>query len=581
MNGLLCGQCFQLAVNAGVCGQCSSPVTQGATQALPVATVLDGKFVVGDVLGLPGGFGIAYLGWDRVLHRKVVLKELFPGDLVTRLPGDNAVRVIKRDQHQAFAQQRELFLDEARKLARLDGVAAVARVTHFFAENETAYFVMPYIPGRGLGSYVQGAGKLPLARVLHWFWPLAEGLAAIHRLGLIHRDIKPDNVLIDDDDRPVLIDFGNAASLATLRSKGQGFFAVSRHFGAPEQYANDTARMGAWTDVYALSGLLYYCLSGQRPTDAQQRQAGAELPSLQSLVPELPAVLVRAVDSGLAMDERQRPADIETLLQALTPLRPQGQHWSQALPPGTFGDRMRRVHQRVQAGERWTFSLNLWAGGLQWFWFAAHRLTWPAVASGLLLLAFVGLGLGTGSLPLALLMGWMLCALPCALFADGLQYRRVSIVGTSRPAGAADNHQATSAALATAGAADARSMLLGFIVPLAALLMSAWVADHEAGVRERVRQAIQVTDRRERVAAYVASHGVPPQSWDDLEAPFVPDSEIKHLALKAGVIEIVLGVSGAEDRRLRWRLGAGGTWVCEALDIEAPYTPEECRAIRP
>ncbi|MBP7668214.1 MAG: hypothetical protein KA774_15305, partial [Burkholderiaceae bacterium] len=189
MTAVLCGACFGSSEPGPTCMHCGSPLTLRANPvALRVGTVLDGKFVVGNLLGSPGGFGIAYLGWDRVLQRKVVIKELFPDGLVTRAAGStSSVDAIDSGNRQYFNLQRELFLDEARKLARLDGVDAVARVIHYFAQNDTAYFVMPHVPGTSLAARVVQAGRLPLEQVLLWLWPLAQGLQAIHELGLVHR----------------------------------------------------------------------------------------------------------------------------------------------------------------------------------------------------------------------------------------------------------------------------------------------------------------------------------------------------------------------------------------------------------
>ena len=191
MTEALCGHCFHASPPGPTCVHCGAPlVERGHPTALRVGTLLDGKFVVGDVLGSPGGFGIAYLGWDRVLQRKVVIKELFPQSLVKRAADATAAVDPVQSTHRAyFNMQRELFLDEARKLARLDGVDSVARVIHYFAENDTAYFVMPFVPGTSLARRVTDAGRIPLATVLQWLWPLGEGLQAIHEQGLVHRDI--------------------------------------------------------------------------------------------------------------------------------------------------------------------------------------------------------------------------------------------------------------------------------------------------------------------------------------------------------------------------------------------------------
>lgn len=579
MTTLLCGACFHASQPGTHCSHCGTAlVERGAPGALRVGTVLDGKFVVGNVLGSPGGFGIAYLGWDRVLQRKVVIKELFPDGLVSRAAGStSAVDPIQSSQRAFFNLQRELFLDEARKLARLDGVDAVARVIHYFAENDTAYFVMPHVPGTSLAQRVHQAGRLPADQVLHYVWPLAQGLQAIHDLGLVHRDIKPENVLVDERERPVLIDFGNATVMDMGGSTRHNFFAVSRCFAAPEQYVNDLSRTGPWTDIYALGALIYFCLTGQRPTDSAVRAAGGELPPLAQLAPDLPQALLDAVDRAMAMDPAQRPATVPEFLALLEPLRPQAFHWTQALPANPFGQRMHRVHEQVGQGIDLPRNVNLLAGLLQGFWFFAHRLVWPGVAASLFVLAGVGIGLWWRVLPITGPLAWLLAAVPCAWFADVLQYRRVATLGASLTVTNEQQMQQARQLVAAAGAPHAGAMLLGFVPALLGLLMWGAVSDYEEDVRYRVRQAVALDDLRARVAGYVADHQVPPQTLQDVGASFVPNSEVRSLELKGGVIELVLAVKGADGRRVRWRLDPAQGWVCEARDLQPQYTPPGCR----
>jgi serine/threonine protein kinase len=579
VNAVLCGACFGSCEPGPTCSHCGEPlVERGNPVALRVGSVLDGKFVVGKLLGAPGGFGIAYLGWDRVLQRKVVIKELFPEGLVTRAADStSAVDAIEKGRRSFFNLQRELFLDEARKLARLDGVDSVARVIHYFAQNDTAYFVMPHVPGTSLAERVAQAGRLPPALLLQWLWPLAQGLQAIHELGLVHRDIKPENVLIDERERPVLIDFGNATVLDTADSVTHKFFAVSRCFAAPEQYINDLQRTGPWTDVYAFGALLYFCLTGQRPTDSAVRSAGGELPALDRLVPDLPPLLVAAIEQAMALDPAQRPASIDALLALLEPLRPQAFSWPQALPDNAFGRRMRRVHEQVARGLSTPRNLNPLAGLLQGFWFFSQRLIWPGVAVSLFVLVLVGIGLWWRVLPWLLPVAWGLAALPCAWYADLLQYRRVATLGASLNLASEAQQEQARQLLAGAGAPDARSMLLGFVPLLVGLLMWGLVTDYEEDVRYRVRQAVALDDLRQRVAAYIAENKVPPQSLQDVGTSFVANSELRQLELKGAVIEVVLGVRGVIGRRLRWRLDPQQGWVCEARDLPVQYTPPGCR----
>ena len=554
MTEMLCGHCFHASPPGDHCAHCGASLSERQhPSALRVGTLLDGKFVVGHVLGSPGGFGIAYLGWDRVLQRRVVIKELFPHGLVSRAADSTtAVDPVESSNRAYFNLQRELFLDEARKLARLDGVDAVARVIHYFAQNDTAYFVMPHVPGTSLARRVADLGRVPLGTLLQWLWPLAEGLQAIHDLGLVHRDIKPENVLIDERERPVLIDFGNATVLEPAADvPTSNFFAVSRCFAAPEQYVNDLTRTGPWTDVYALGALVYFCLTGVRPTDAALRAAGAELDPLASLEPGLPAELLQAVDRALAMDPAERPASVAEFLSGMEALRPQAFHWTHALPGNAFGDRMRAVHDRLAGHGAARVRPNPWAGLLQPLWFFAHRLVWPGVAVSLWLLAAVAVGLWWRVLPLALPLAWLVAAAPCAWLADGLLYRRVATLGTSLPAATEAQQQQAALRLQAVGAPHPGFMLAGFVPLLLGLLLWGLVTDYEADVRYRVRQAIALDDLRARVAAYVTEHRVPPQSLQDLGYTFIPNSEISRLELKGGVIELVLGVKGAADRRVR------------------------------
>jgi hypothetical protein len=277
---------------------------------------------------------------------------------------------------------------------------------------------MPHVPGTSIAARVAHDGPLPADQVLQWLWPLAQGLQAIHDLGLVHRDIKPENVLIDERERPVLIDFGNATVLDTAGTVKHNFFAVSRCFAAPEQYVNDLSRTGPWTDIYALGALMYFCLSGQRPTDSAVRAAGGELPTLDSLAPGLPAAAAARRGPRDGDGPGPAPGRVPELLALLEPLRPQAFNWTQALPANPFGQRMHRVHEQVGQGIDLPRNVNLLAGLLQGFWFFAHRLVWPGVAASLFVLAGVGIGLWWRVLPITGPLAWLLAAVPCAWFAD-------------------------------------------------------------------------------------------------------------------------------------------------------------------
>ena len=574
----LCGKCFALAVKENVCEKCGEHTKSTVGDTLPVGWVLNGKYIIGHTIGEPGGFGIAYLAWDRVLHRKVVIKELFPSGLVTRDEGGAGVRVLRSSLQSSYNQQRELFLDEARKLARLDNIDSVVHVTDFFAENDTAYFSMSLITGESVAYHVKKNGKIDAQRLLQWIWQLCSGLSAVHKAGVFHRDIKPENLLIDERGRPVLIDFGNAKAVDAQVDKTKGFFAVSPNFGAPEQYANDHSRMGPWTDIYALGAIMYYCLSGQRPTDAKERILGKELPPLRNFAPDVSPKLCNIINSCMALEENQRPASIEALQSNLAQFLPEGFQWTEALPNNAFGQRMHRIHEQVQAGNSLPKAFNLAAGAGQSFWFFAYRLPVPALFISLLSLAALSVLLMFGAawyiLRFAIFGVWSLLFLPCAYYADGFQYKRLSEIGTSLPSSTEQQREMLRSSLALEGSIHPLQMLFGLSVPVGAMLLGLVVSEYQASIRDQVSAAIWHEDLRQNYAKLLQDNGVPPTP-EELNFVDEPNQETKRIELKAGAIEMLLAVSGAENRRIRW-VFRDGVWKCHSIDLEQQFTPRMC-----
>lgn len=583
----LCGYCFLHHVKDGKCSTCGKSAPNTATVSLPVGSWLAGRYCVGYLLGSPGGFGIAYRCWEHDLRRPVVIKELFPGDLVTRYPNNTQVQVLNEDARQNFALQRNLFIEEARKLAQLEEVDSVVRVLSYFQENNTAYFVMPFVEGEPLSSRISPQQRLSAQDALSLIWPLAQGLEGVHRQGLLHRDIKPENVLIKKNGQPVLIDFGNATSTATLADpRAGGFHAFSPHFSAPEQQANDRNRMGPWTDVYALCGLLYYIVSGQRPVDARERIAGNTLVPLRRLVTDtqlVPDLFIEVIERGLSLDEACRPAKIVTLLEGLAPLRPAPFHWIEALPESAFGIRMRNIHAAIHSGRVLPVQWNLWAGLFQWFWFFAHRLPAPAAGIAALLLLTAALGFVTQALPVFLGIGLLISGTLSAAFADALLYRRVANVGASLRV--SDPAHAKNL-LAKAGYPYPKAMLIGLTVPVCLIGLGFLREIYEKNVREQITRAIASTlPRQQLFIEYWERNGAPPPSLEEMGAPFTADSEIHELSLVGGDLHMTLAIPAVAGRKLilHSQTSYGGSthisWICESIDIPAVYVPLVCGGV--
>ncbi len=293
----------------------------------------EGRFVVGQVLGR-GGFGVTYQAQDTEAGKgarqsHVAVKEFFPEGCVRS--GQNVhfpASMSEADQIKA----REGFLSEARLLSAFRH-PGIVRVDSTFQENNTAYLVMEFLKGPTLEELVAERGPLPEPLALSFIEQVGAALIEVHRAHFIHRDIKPDNVIVCADgnharisakDRVVLLDFGLNKELApvdtyhTLRLTNALRFG-SLGYSPPEQYGRQ-AKFGPYTDLYALGATFYYLLSGQVPPEAPARMAGEDVVPLRSFQKITPAV-EDAIKWALQLKGDDRPQSIEEFLNALQPKR--------------------------------------------------------------------------------------------------------------------------------------------------------------------------------------------------------------------------------------------------------------------
>jgi len=263
---LTCPNC-STPLNGGVCPSCGY-VDSSIFVLKPGTKLQKGKYTVGKVLG-QGGFGITYRGANQLLKFTVAIKEFFPEgcsraqDGKTVIPHPN----IAAD----FPKWKHKFLQEAQTLAKLSH-PSIVKVLDFFEENNTAYMVMEFLKGQTLESYIQSkGGRLSQEEALKLIKQIAEAVKYIHSHNILHRDLKPDNIILTDDGRLVLIDFGNAKDLSSSTQRTSSTTAVlTPGYGAPEQYSIKEQK-GFYTDIYALGAILYRMLTGQVPVEADRR----------------------------------------------------------------------------------------------------------------------------------------------------------------------------------------------------------------------------------------------------------------------------------------------------------------------
>jgi serine/threonine protein kinase len=284
--------------------------------ALPAGTTLsNGAFVLDDVLG-QGGFGITYRGRDLNLGREVAIKEFFPLGS-TRRNNDVQPASLALDE---YSQARTTFLEEARTLARFShpGIVDVYTV---FGEKNSAYMVMELLRGQPLSRMVETRGALPVNEALDIIERAGDALEVVHGAGLLHGDLKPDNIMACDDGRVVLIDFSLSKELEAESGLSTRRFAGSVRSGTPgyappEQYGRTTP-VGTYTDVYALAATLYHLLTAQTPIEATDRAAGTPLPDIRQFNPQVNNRLASAINGAMSMEPRNRPQTARTFLTSL------------------------------------------------------------------------------------------------------------------------------------------------------------------------------------------------------------------------------------------------------------------------
>lgn len=270
---------------------------------------LNGRYRVCRSLG-QGGFGITYLAADELLGQNIVIKEYFPAVLAGRAT-DGSVRIEQEEGREAFEEGRSRFLREARILTSLLDVPGVVKAWNYFQENQTAYLVMEYVQGISLRSWLEQHGEVSFEEALRMLKPVVLALAGIHKKGLLHRDITPDNLMVGENGAVKLLDFGSARSY--LREKDSEMtqtVLLKSGYAPPEQYDGKSVQ-GPWTDLYALCATMYEMITGCMPEDAIQRQIRDELeaPSAYGakITPEQEEHLLKR---GLALDERERYASV-------------------------------------------------------------------------------------------------------------------------------------------------------------------------------------------------------------------------------------------------------------------------------
>ncbi|MDO5132799.1 MAG: protein kinase [Eubacteriales bacterium] len=303
-----CYNCFhELPDSAGVCPNCGQAADLTNTvrypHALPCGAVLNGRYIVGRVQG-QGGFGITYVGQQYDTKQLVAIKEYFPDTMATR-NASHTVVPFNTDRSEGFAYGKKQFLDEAKTLSAFLGSPNIVRVFSYFEENGTAYFAMEYVRGKSLRQYVENrGGRISWEETWDLLMPVLDALSEIHSKRIIHRDIKPDNIIITEDGSAKLIDFG--AARYKHGEKSRSLTAIlTPGYAPPEQYYTN-GDQGPWTDVYALAATMYFCITGKTPPESIERSFNDRIEKPSSLGVAIPAYAEASLLRALSVRETDR-----------------------------------------------------------------------------------------------------------------------------------------------------------------------------------------------------------------------------------------------------------------------------------
>lgn len=279
-------------------------------------TILNNKYVVGKVLG-EGGFGISYLGFDTMLEMKVAIKEFYPSGFATRdVDESNTVTAFTGEKGEFFENGRNKFIREARTLAKFANLPGIVSVRDFFEENNTSYIIMEFVEGETLKSFLKKAGgTLPSKDVLRMMEPVIKSLSQVHKQGIIHRDISPDNIMILPDGTMKLLDFGAARETSPLGGEKSVSVMLKPGYAPEEQYRSH-GNQGPWTDVYGICGTIYRCLVGKAPVEAMERMRRDTLVDPNSLGAGLEPWQNAALMKGLSLYAENRYKSLDDFYSA-------------------------------------------------------------------------------------------------------------------------------------------------------------------------------------------------------------------------------------------------------------------------
>ncbi len=311
-----CANCFNATQGYEVCPFCGyveGTVNEPAFMLQPRMR-LQNRYIIGTILGI-GGFGVTYKAFDTRLASIVAIKEYFPQNLSSRMPGETEIKMFTGENSKAFMLHRQRFEQEGKNLAQFANEANIVNVLDNFNDNGTAYIVMEYLNGVTLKDYItQSGGALPQEKAVEILKGILTGLKSIHLKGIIHRDISPDNIYITQEGNVKLLDFG-AARFAAKEEWTQSV-VVKKGYAPPEQYRSNMKQSDK-TDLYAAGATFYKMLTGQTPEESIERWEKDLLRRPSQIKEGIDTHIDKFTMKALALKSELRFSSAQNMIEAL------------------------------------------------------------------------------------------------------------------------------------------------------------------------------------------------------------------------------------------------------------------------
>jgi serine/threonine protein kinase len=294
--------------------------TEGLEEGM---TLLDGQFTITSQLSR-GGFGITYLAKDNTLDRTVVIKECFPESFCARQ--GSTVRVRSSSNEGQYRSIVEMFMREARAIAKMrhPNIVGVHRV---FEDNRTAYMALDLIEGRDLLEIIHDDDRnLTPHQIKDILMKVLDAVSLIHSEDLLHRDISPDNILVNKWGDPVLIDFGAAREEASKNTRIMSSVLIVKDGYSPQEFYFAGSTQNEASDLYALGATFYHLISGEAPINSQTRVAevavknGDPYEPLAGRFPDYEDLFLEAIDKAMSLAASDRHQTASAWIEMIDPL---------------------------------------------------------------------------------------------------------------------------------------------------------------------------------------------------------------------------------------------------------------------